>query len=87
MEQWAQVRALAGDAVARDPGFCMAWLELALTYDAEDGARRSLLDKVVALGDGAPGLSPLSRLGVEFARRSLAGDGPGLGRVLGAWPP
>jgi tetratricopeptide (TPR) repeat protein len=82
MEQWPRVRALAGDAIALDPDFCMAWLELALTQNAEDGARRPFLDKVVALGDRAQGLSPLSRLGVEFARRSLAGDGRGLGRVL-----
>jgi tetratricopeptide (TPR) repeat protein len=82
MEHWARVRRLAGDAVARDPGFCMAWLELGLTYDDEDQARGPLLDKAVTLGDAAPGLSPLSRLGVEFARRSRAGDAAGVARVL-----
>jgi serine/threonine protein kinase len=82
MEHWERVRALARDATARDPGFCMAWLELDLTYNKEDQARRPILDKVVEHGDRAPGLSPLSRLGVEFARQSRRKDEAALRRVL-----
>jgi serine/threonine protein kinase len=82
MEHWARVRALARDAVDRDPDFCMAWLELDLTYNKEDRAREPILDKVVELGERAPGLSPLSRLAVEFARHSRRKDDAAVGRVL-----
>lgn len=82
MEMWGRVRALTRRAIERDPEFPMAWLESDLTYNQEDRAREPILDQVVALGDRAQGLSPLSRLAIDFARASRAKDGPAIGAVL-----
>jgi tetratricopeptide (TPR) repeat protein len=85
MDYFEQVRLLANDAIRRDPEFPMAWLELDLTYNPEDQARLPILDKVIELGDRAQGLSPLSKLGVEFARQSRHGDEAAVARVLESW--
>jgi tetratricopeptide (TPR) repeat protein len=82
LEHWEHVRALARDATERDPGFPMAWLELDLTYNKEDRARGPILDKVIDLGDRAPGLSPLSRQAVEWARQSRHGDEAAVRRAM-----
>jgi tetratricopeptide (TPR) repeat protein len=84
MHMWERVRDLAQEAIRRDPGFPLAWLELAMTYESSDQARYQALDRTIELGDRATGLSPVSRLTVDYAKHSRRRDEAGMVGVVEA---
>jgi serine/threonine protein kinase len=84
LQMWERVRDLAQEALRRDPGFPLAWLELAMTYEPSDRARYQALDRTIELGGRARGLSPVARLTVEYAQHSRRLDQSGMVRVVEA---
>jgi hypothetical protein len=71
MQRWHRDRALTSDALARDPGFPLARIELAFSYERVDAAMLEVLRPMQPPG---PGLAPPWRRAVEFSLAFLAGD-------------
>ena len=76
MQRWNRARLLCRQAIARDPEFPLAWLELAFSYEAIDRAFRDNMVEANARAGLRPDLSPVWRqavlIGNEIARGDLA---------------
>lgn len=80
--RWSEARHFAREAIDRDPGFALAWLELAFTFNDGDAARNEPLGRGLALARGAKGLNAGSAALVAVAHCWRDGDMPGLDRAL-----
>jgi tetratricopeptide (TPR) repeat protein len=78
--RWERASALCLEARARDPGFPLPSLELALGYDNKDVAAAKQLDDAVQLMARVP-VRPLWPLAATAARQLTAGDLAGAART------
>jgi tRNA A-37 threonylcarbamoyl transferase component Bud32/tetratricopeptide (TPR) repeat protein len=85
MLRWDDARQLTRDAVQRDPGFALGWIEQAMTFNDGDTARDAPLTKGIELAEGVSGLDAFSSALVEFARRWRENDLAAQTRVMASF--
>ena len=84
MQRWNQMLATCDEALRRDPGFPLAQIERAFSFDRGDDQAGEQLAKAQRLLDARPAVGSPWREAVQIATLLREGDRATAGRILGA---